>query len=56
MISVRELTPVDDAFLEVLYAALDWRADNPEKRLYERLGYEGFEPDDGNGRMILDLR
>jgi GNAT superfamily N-acetyltransferase len=30
-------------------------AGNPARRLYTRLGYVDYEPDDGLGRMILEL-
>ena len=30
-------------------------AENPAKRLYERYGYADHEPDDGLGRMIVEL-
>ena len=62
----RRASGVGTALMEAIHAratrersscaiSLSVDRENPARRLYERLGYVDVEPDDENGRMILEL-
>jgi ribosomal protein S18 acetylase RimI-like enzyme len=56
-VGTRLMTAIEDAAREAGFAkiSLSVDADNPARRLYERLGYETLTVDDGDVRMLKGL-